>query len=77
MAHFFFKLDGGDACADVVELDLPNVERAHMEARDSARDMLVDGAGQGEDRAQWRMTVTDEAGQTVLQMPFSAAFRIH
>ena len=52
MAHYFFKLDGGDISADVVELDLPNVERAHMEARDSARDMLVDGAVHGEDRTQ-------------------------
>lgn len=77
MTHYFFKLDGGASCADVVELDLPSLERAHMEARDSARDMLVDGAVQGEDRTQWQMTVTDETGETVLKMPFGAAFRIH
>lgn len=77
MAQFFFIVDGGAACSETVGLDLPSLERAHMEARDSARDMLVDGAGRGEDRLAWHMVVTDEAGETVLRMPFAAAFRTH
>ena len=77
MAHFFFNVDRGDTSCDTVGLDLPSIERAHMEARDSARDMLVDGAIRGEDRLQWHMIVTDEAGETVLKMPFAAAFRAH
>ena len=77
MAHFFFNVDGGPTLSETVGLDLPSIERAHMEARDSARDMLVDGAIRGEDRLDWQMVVTDESGQTVLRMPFAAAFRTH
>ena len=77
MAHFFFNVDGGTMRSERVGLELPSLERAHMEARDSARDMLVDGAIRGEDRLEWQMVVTDEAGETVLRMPFAAAFRRH
>ena len=77
MAHFYFNVDGGNALTETVGLDLPSLERAHMEARDSARDMLVDGVIRGEDRLEWQMVVTDEAGETVLRMPFAAAFRTH
>jgi hypothetical protein len=77
MAHFFFSVQGSGPGSETVDLDLPTLERAHIEARDSARDMLVDGALRGEDRQAWQMIVTDEAGDTVLQMPLAAAFRTH
>lgn len=73
MPHFQIHVAHGDQTA-TTELDLAGAEEVRLEAIYDAREMLVEGVMQGEDRSQWQIAVTDERGATVLELPFSQVF---
>lgn len=68
MTRYYFNVDA--ELPDGTGVDLPDSEAARSEAIRAAGEMLrdIDGAFTGE----WRMTVSDEQGQVVLELRFSA-----
>ena len=46
---------------------------ARKEAVEGAREILSEGALAGWDMTDWKMTVTDEDGQAVFEVPITAA----
>ena len=73
MPHFKFHVAHGSETA-ITDEELASADEVRLEAVYDAREMLVEGIMEGEDRSDWKMAVTDEEGQTVLELPFSHAF---
>ena len=73
MPHFQIHVAHGDQTA-TTDLHMAGAEEVRLEAIYDAREMLVEGVMQGEDRSAWQIAVTDEDGATVLQLPFADAF---
>ena len=73
MPHFKFQVAHGSETA-VTDEEFASADEVRLEAIYDAREMLVEGIMEGEDRSGWRMAVMDQEGQTVLELPFSEAF---
>ena len=71
MPRYFFHLHDSRDIRDHEGVDLPDMQAVRAEAIRAAGEMLrdLDGRLTGE---EWRMDVTDEAGQPVLTLHFSA-----
>jgi hypothetical protein len=72
MPRFFFNIDAERT--DSVGVDLPDRESARGEAIRTAGEILrdLDGALSGR---EWRMVVSDERGEIVLELRFSVTER--
>ena len=75
MPRYFFHVYRG---SDQSDLDSEGGECADLtvvreEALSTARHLLSEGMLAGKDRLHWRFEITDEAGHTVLTVPFSEA----
>ena len=71
MPRFFFNVLDSRSLPDIDGVELPDISRIRAEAIRLAADMLhdMDGKFAGED---WILEVTDEGGQPVVTLRFSA-----
>ena len=69
--RYFFQIHDSQTIPDPEGVELPDMAAVRSEAIITAGEMLrdLDGALSGE---EWRMEVTDEGGQPVLTLRFSA-----
>lgn len=73
MDRYFFHITDGPTIVDDVGTELPDLNAVRVEALDVSGDLLR-GFGNGPafwSGADWRLDVTDEAGQPVLTLRFS------
>ncbi|WP_043838686.1 DUF6894 family protein [Muricoccus aerilatus] len=72
MPRYFFDVDDGISLPDLTGTDLPGLNEAYIQAIKTAGQMLQ---GAGMDLltgTPWQMEVTDERGQLLLTLHFSA-----
>lgn len=72
MPRFFFNVAG----AEVIDQDgeeCSSEAAAREEALESAREILSDGVLSGRDMTDWKITVTNEKGQAVFEVPITIA----
>jgi len=73
MPRYFFYISDGKDIRDEDGADLPDLDSVKTCAIKTAGDMLSDGSGaELWSGHEWRMIVTDEAGQEVLLLRFAA-----
>jgi hypothetical protein len=72
MPRYFSHIDDGKDWPDTDGTVHPDATTAHAQAVETAGAMLKDKGKRQWDGAEWRMTVIDEAGQTVCGLHFSA-----
>jgi len=73
MPRYFFHIKDGKDIRDEDGADLPDMESVRRCAVKTAGDMLSHGAGaELWSGHEWRMIVTNEAGQEVLVLRFAA-----
>jgi hypothetical protein len=72
MPRYYFSLANGRSFNDVDGLDLPDLTAARAEAIGFARD-LMRLEPERRDWSNWRVRVTDEDQQLVLDIPFADA----
>jgi len=73
MPRYFFHVHDGKYIPDEDGDDLPDLDSVRNCAIKTAGDMLSDGGGaELWSGHEWRMIVTDEAGQEVLVLRFAA-----
>ncbi len=72
MPRYFFHVNDGEASPDTEGTVLADAAAAHAQAVTTAGAMLKDEGERLWDGGEWRMTVIDEAGQTVCDLHFSA-----
>ena len=68
MPLYHFNIDGDQPCHDHEGHELESLEAAKCEAIQMAGRIICDAAGAFWDRAEWSMTVTDDAGLTLLHL---------
>ncbi len=73
MPRFFFHVQDGVFTPDREGSDHPDLDGARAGAIERIRHILSDGMLKGVERTHWTMFVADEAGRTVLNLPFSFA----
>jgi len=74
MARFFFHLrDSTGYLEDEEGEDLQDLDAVRVSARDAARSIISEESKQGLIDLRTSIEVTDEAGTTVLELPFSEA----
>ena len=66
MPRFFFSIAGA---TDREGEEFSSDKAARKAAVESAREILSEGVLSGWDMTDWKMTVTREGGQTVLELP--------
>ena len=71
MARYFFNVIDGKHLVDEVGAELPDMAAVRALAIQSAGELLRDEAGDLAEE-EWLMYVTNEAGQTVFKLRFSA-----
>ncbi|WP_375457756.1 DUF6894 family protein [uncultured Enterovirga sp.] len=75
MPRFFFHVTDGHAFAyDQEGTDLSE-NAVHVEALDSARNLMADGDQRGLCRRHWEMTVANEGGEPIFKLAFGHALR--
>jgi hypothetical protein len=75
MPRYFFVAQGpGQELADPVGQVLPDLEIAHETALRTARDLVGKADA---DWGHWSFRITDQAGHTLLVVPFPAAVAKH
>jgi hypothetical protein len=73
MARYFFHVQDGVRYEDETGTELPSLIAARTRALKVCGDMLASGTHPDLwEGHEWRMTVTDEEGQEVLALRFSA-----
>ena len=72
MPRFFFHVHDDVETIDREGTELPGITEARNEAIVTAGEMLRDLDGRFWNSREWRIWVTDEAGQTVCALRFSA-----
>ena len=72
MPRYFFHVHDSVDMIDQDGTEFPNREEARAEAVVVAGEMLRDVGGKFWNSPDWRIWVTDEAGQTVCALNFSA-----
>jgi hypothetical protein len=77
MSRFFFHVR--DSCGEVLDpdgLELADADQALREALKGARSIIAEGVCRGELDLTGSVEVLDEAGSTVLLLPYSEAVRM-
>ncbi len=78
MPRFYLNLHNVHVDApDDEGLDLPDVEAARRQAMEGIRDFIGHEARSGKIDFRGRMTITDDARNTVAVIPFADGFTIH
>lgn len=75
MPQFFFDYRGdqGHLERDEEGVEFASLELAHKDACHAAREMHADACREGKSLADHSFEIRDEAGQTLLVLPFSEA----
>ena len=74
MPVFFFNFwDHKAYVSDPKGIELPDLDAVRGKALATAREILDDGASQGDDRTGWKFDIKDSREQTVLTVPFAEA----
>jgi hypothetical protein len=74
MPVFFFNFwDHNTYVSDQNGIELPDVNAVRRKALVTAREILEDGADQGDDRTGWTFDIKDSQERTVLTLPFADA----
>lgn len=73
MLRFYFHVRSSTLIRDLEGTELASLEGAHAEAVSCALEIIADGVRAQENRQGWAIEVADEAGETVLVVPFAAA----
>ena len=77
MPRFYFHVvDGTSIAQDDEGVCLPNLAAARRTAMTGARDIMASELHRGSIDLSWRIEVTDQAGETVLTVPFADAVRV-
>jgi hypothetical protein len=77
MPRYFFHIRTGDAVIrDPDGSDLPNLDAAHAEARQAARDLLAALLKEGGVLDGQVFEISDEAGSVLERMPFRSVIRL-
>jgi hypothetical protein len=72
VARYFFHVRDSVELLDEEGIELPGLNEVRTEAIVAAGEMLKDLDGRFWDSPDWRLWVTDEAGQTVCTLRFLA-----
>jgi len=72
MPRYFFHINDGADSPDTEGTVLPDTVAAHAQAVATAGAVLKEKGERLWDGPEWRMTVIDEAGQTICDLQFSA-----
>jgi hypothetical protein len=76
MTRYFFHIQDGVRYEDKTGTELPDITAVRVRALKVSGDMLASGTHPDLwEGHEWRLTVTDEAGQEVLALRFSAQQR--
>ena len=70
--RYFFHVRDGRDLPDHEGHDLPSLAEVRAEARTTAGEMLRGTGDEFWNHGEWVMNVTDEAGETVVKLRFSA-----
>ena len=76
MPRYFFNVVNGDFEADTVGSDLDGLKAARLEAIRTARELMAEGVSMHGEWHHWKVVVTDDAGRTVMTVPFSEASHV-
>lgn len=72
MPRYFFSCEGAQTFTDLDGTELADRRAAELEAIRNAGEILSDHAEAFANNPWWRLTVTDEAGQAVFVLHFTA-----
>ncbi len=73
MPRFFFHIRDGTYLPDTEGTELPNIEAARIQAVRASGEAIRDlGVKFWDYQGEWAMNVTDEAGNKVVTLKFSA-----
>lgn len=76
VTRYFFNILDGTATRDLDGTDLPDIYVAQAEAIRLAGEILRDMGGRFWNDAEWRLEVSDESGQVLFVLRFSAEERL-
>ena len=74
MSRYYFNVQqGAELLKDPVGDDLDDPEELRRKALESARELVAEGAREGQNWLAWSVIVTDAGGEPVLTLPLSEA----
>lgn len=77
MPHFYLNVRDADGLLEDPEgSDLPDLDAAHLQALEGARDILAEMLRKGEVLDRQTIEITDEAGAVLAVVRFRDAFRL-
>jgi pyruvate formate-lyase activating enzyme-like uncharacterized protein len=75
MPRFYFHVKDGADIRDEVGTELPSIDAARNQAIASSSEMIRDLGRKFRLAAVWQMTVTDENGQELFELSFTATIK--